>query len=242
MLLRQPEATPKTIALDPVTLLRHASGPVKLTVFILLVASTAVWVIAILKLFQLARLQSAEQAFEREALRTGSAAELADLAGSHRASPGGRIVSWLVMRKDRIASIDRLRAIADRAIVTERQRASAFMAILGTIAAASPFVGLFGTVYGIIDAFVRIGAEKSASLPVVAPAIGEALMATAIGLAAAIPAVIFYNLIDKRIGDLEAELEASAAEWVQVIADVPVAAPPMQRPISRPPPPRSMGG
>jgi len=232
--LIQPEAVQPTIKLDPIALMQHASGPVKLTVGILLAASTAVWVIAVLKLFQISRLRATEAEFERQALRVDDANELAALAQEHRASPGGRIVSWLAMRAEKSGGVERLKAIADRAIVTERQRAGAFMSILGTIGSASPFVGLFGTVYGIIDAFARIGQEKSASLPVVAPAIGEALMATAIGLAAAIPAVVFYNLIDKRIADLEAELEASAAEWVQVMAPRLSLA---NRPISRPPPP-----
>ncbi|MGH7438307.1 MAG: MotA/TolQ/ExbB proton channel family protein, partial [Polyangiaceae bacterium] len=82
-----------------------------------------------------------------------------------------------------------------------------------------PFIGLFGTVYGIMDAFIRIGQAKTASLPVVAPAIGEALITTAIGLAAAIPAVFFYNWIDKRIGDLVSEVEAGAAEWVAFVSE-----------------------
>jgi len=72
-----------------------------------------------------------------------------------------------------------------------------------------------------MDAFIRIGAAKTASLPVVAPAIGEALITTAIGLAAAIPAVFFYNWIDKRVSDFVAELEASAAEWVVILSDNP---------------------
>lgn len=215
--MHAPEPT-KSIQLDPVTLLTHASGPVKLTVLLLLIASTMVWVIAVLKFLQLARLRSAETAFQKEAIRASNGGELFDLAQSHRSSPGGRIVSWIAMR-GAPGSADRLRAIAERAIVTERQRAGSFLPMLGTIAAVSPFVGLFGTVYGIIDAFMRIGAEKSASLPVVAPAIGEALLATAIGLAAAIPAVVFYNLLDKRLGDLESELEASAAEWVLLVAE-----------------------
>jgi biopolymer transport protein TolQ len=70
-----------------------------------------------------------------------------------------------------------------------------------------------------MDAFIRIGAAKTASLPVVAPAIGEALITTAIGLAAAIPAVFFYNWIDKRVGDFVSELEAAAAEWVALVAE-----------------------
>jgi biopolymer transport protein TolQ len=217
MLLQEP-APPKAIQLDPVTLLTHASGPVKLTVLLLLIASTMVWVITVLKLLQLARLRSAEANFQREAMRVSSGGELFDLAQNHRTAPGGRVVSWLAMR-GAPGSVERLRAIVDRAIVNERQRAGTFLPTLGTIAAVSPFVGLFGTVYGIIDAFMRIGAEKSASLPVVAPAIGEALLATAIGLAAAIPAVVFYNMLDKRLGDLESELESAAAEWVLIVAE-----------------------
>jgi len=106
-------------------------------------------------------------------------------------------------------------AIAKRAIVVEQQRASALMPTLQSIAAASPFIGLFGTVWGIMDAFLRIGVEKSASLPVVAPAIGEALIATAFGLVAAIPATIAYNYVDKRISDLLEELDASAGAWAR---------------------------
>lgn len=88
------------------------------------------------------------------------------------------------------------------------------MPTLSSIASASPFVGLFGTVWGIMIAFQRIGTEKSASLPVVAPAIGEALVATAFGLFAAIPATIGYNYIDRRISDLLDELSAAADVWV----------------------------
>ena len=90
------------------------------------------------------------------------------------------------------------------------------MPTLSSIAAAGPFVGLFGTVYGIMDAFLRIGQEKSASLPVVAPAIGEALITTAIGLFAAIPAVVAYNAISKRVDDLLSEVEASTDGWVLI--------------------------
>jgi biopolymer transport protein TolQ len=74
-----------------------------------------------------------------------------------------------------------------------------------------------------MDAFIRIGAAKTASLPVVAPAIGEALITTAIGLAAAIPAVFFYNWIDNSVGDFVSELEAAAAEWVALVTEPPSA-------------------
>ncbi len=129
--------------------------------------------------------------------------------------------------------------MAKRAIVTEQQRVGSLMSPLSSIASAAPFVGLFGTVYGIMDAFLRIGQEKSASLPVVAPAIGEALIATAIGLFAAIPAVIAYNTINKRIEDLLAELETSSEGWVAIVSaaaaeqgSIPV---PRSLPSNRPP-------
>jgi len=111
--------------------------------------------------------------------------------------------------------------VAKRALATEQQRVTTLMPTLSSIAAASPFVGLFGTVWGIMQAFLRIGVEKSASLPVVAPAIGEALIATAVGLVAAIPATIAYNYIDKRVADLLDEVSASSEAWVEVLVADP---------------------
>jgi biopolymer transport protein ExbB/TolQ len=210
-----------TIKLDLVALVSHASWPVKITVVLLIVASTFVWVIAALKFLQLGRLKAMSTGFERRARHARTSADLYGLVQQDRESPGARVVRELQARSPTTSGVERLRAIADRAIVTERQRARSLMSSLASIASASPFVGLFGTVYGIMDAFVRIGAAKSASLPVVAPAIGEALITTAIGLAAAIPAVVFYNALDKRVGDLVSELEASAAEWTLVIAEAP---------------------
>jgi biopolymer transport protein TolQ len=205
--------------LDLIGLLQHAAWPVKMTIGLLVGCSLLVWIIAVLKLMQLARLRMTEHDFERRARPVGSAMELFEIAGGSRgAAPGERIVGELYARANG-APIERLRAVADRAILTESQSARALMWLLAFIAAAAPFIGLFGTVYGIMDAFIRIGAAKTASLPVVAPAIGEALITTAIGLAAAIPAVFFYNWIDKRVGDFVAELETSAAEWVAIVAE-----------------------
>jgi biopolymer transport protein TolQ len=177
-----------------------------------------VWIIAALKLMQLGRLHASENDFERRAMRVGSVKELFELAESRGSAPGARVVGALYVRGSG-AQLERLRAVADRAILTESQSARALMWFLAFIAAGAPFIGLFGTVYGIMDAFVRIGNAKTASLPVVAPAIGEALITTAIGLAAAIPAVFFYNWLDKRVGDYVSELEAAAGEWVALVAE-----------------------
>jgi biopolymer transport protein TolQ len=208
-----------TIKLDLVGLVQNAAWPVKITVGLLVLCSLLVWVIAVLKLMQLARLRSSEGDFERRARKVTTAGELYDIAGARASAPGARVVGELYRRGS--APIERLRAVADRAILTEGQSARALMWFLAFIASGAPFIGLFGTVYGIMDAFIRIGAAKTASLPVVAPAIGEALITTAIGLAAAIPAVFFYNWIDKKVGDFVSELEASAAEWVAILADGP---------------------
>ncbi len=94
----------------------------------------------------------------------------------------------------------------------EFHRLEARLPLLATIGSASPFVGLFGTVIGIINAFTDIGAAGSASLAVVAPGIAEALIATAIGLFAAIPATVFYNVFVGRLGELQAAIELFAEE------------------------------
>jgi biopolymer transport protein TolQ len=234
----QPEpAQAVPIKLDAVSLVLHASGPVFVVVWSLVAAAILVWIIAVMKMLQLSRLSSAQSRFERDAERVTTADQLFGLARRHHGAPGARVVLELAKRA---GSGKLLESIAKRALVDEQQRAGSMMPTLSSIAAASPFVGLFGTVYGIMDAFLRIGQEKSASLPVVAPAIGEALIATAIGLFAAIPAVVAYNYINKRIDDLLSGLEAASDGWVTMAAAVgPVpgeAALPLRNPSNRPAP------
>lgn len=227
-----PDATEAKVQLDPLSLLLGATLPVKVTVVLLLAASTYVWVIAVLKRLQLARLRSEQTAFEQRAAQMAQAVEVVGLANEQPHTAAARIIAALKLRMNHASSgqgmRDRLEAALMRALADERQRAAALVTPLGTIASVSPFIGLFGTVYGIMDAFVRIGNEKSASLPVVAPAIGEALITTAIGLVCAIPAVAVYNAIDKRLGDYMDALEASAREWVAMFAAHSTYQPPPQ--------------
>jgi len=212
-------ADPK--GLDPIGLMLGASGVVLVVLSILIVASCLVWLIWFLKAAQIGRLQSTHHAFEKASASVERASDLIALAIQHKSSPGARVVLELAKRHhQRHLTSELLMAVAKRAIATEQQRTMALMPTLSSIASAAPFIGLFGTVWGIMDAFLRIGVEKSASLPVVAPAIGEALIATAFGLVAAIPATIGFNYVDKRIGDLLDELTASAEVWVEtLIAD-----------------------
>jgi biopolymer transport protein TolQ len=205
-------------ALDPFHLMLDSSGIVLVVLLILITASALVWIIWILKALQLGRLRYSNQIFEKNAETIENASDLISLALQHRSSPGARVVIELAKRHhQRHLTPELLLAVAKRAIASEQQRASRLMPTLSSIASASPFIGLFGTVWGIMDAFLRIGVEKSASLPVVAPAIGEALIATAFGLVAAIPATIGFNYVDKRIGDFLEELSASSEAWVQMM-------------------------
>jgi biopolymer transport protein TolQ len=187
------------IKLDLIGLLAHAAWPVKITLGLLIVCSLLVWIIAVLKLLQLGRLRVSEGDFERRAHKAASARELYEIAGARGSAPGARVVGELFKRGP-TAPVDRLRAVADRAIVTEGQSARALMWFLAFIASAAPFIGLFGTVWGIMRSFEGIAAANSTSLAVVAPGIAEALFATAMGLAAAIPAVVAYNKFTVEIG------------------------------------------
>lgn len=214
------EASPES-GFDVITLLGDASGPGLVVLLLLGFASILVWVIWLAKWMQLSRLQAAQRKFERLCHDANTGHEILDLGVQMKNAPGSTIVRALRGRiTDYSLTTDLLTAVSRRAINIEEQRAGALMPTLSSIASASPFIGLFGTVWGIMIAFQRIGAEKSASLPVVAPAIGEALIATAFGLFAAIPATIGYNYIDRRIGDLIDELTSAADVWVaRVYAD-----------------------
>ncbi len=204
----------ETVALDPVSLILNSSGPVFVVVWLLIAASVLVWFVGALKWLQLRRWAKAEDSFEIDATYAEDGDHLLDIAKKHHQAPGARVVLALEKRRQQTAVLE---SVAKRAIVEEQKHASTMLSFLASIGSASPFIGLFGTVYGIMDAFLRIGREKSASLPVVAPAIGEALIATAIGLVAAIPAVIIYNFLSKRLDDLLSEVESSADGWVALV-------------------------
>lgn len=215
-ILQAPATTPTTttIDLDPLALMLSASGPIAVVLLALIVAAIGAWIITVLKLRQHARWLAAQRELDAAIVGVRDSDALATLARSHPDALGSPVLLALCARQ---GEPDVLPAVAARALVDVQQRLATFMPTLASIGSSSPFVGLFGTVYGIMDAFLRIGREKSATLPVVAPAIGEALIATAVGLFAAIPAVIAYNALSKRLDDLGAQLEASTREWVLIV-------------------------
>jgi biopolymer transport protein TolQ len=104
-----------------------------------------------------------------------------------------------------------------QAVTAERSRLERGVNFLATTGSSAPFIGLFGTVWGIMESFRNISQMKSASIPVVAPGIAEALIATAAGLAAAIPAVIFYNYFLGRINTISTEMDNFSSELINII-------------------------
>jgi biopolymer transport protein TolQ len=113
--------------------------------------------------------------------------------------------------------MDNVTRSLQQAVTAERSRLERGVTFLATTGSSAPFIGLFGTVWGIMESFRRIGVMKSASLAVVAPGIAEALIATAAGLAAAIPAVIFYNYFLSRINSISTEMDNFASELINII-------------------------
>lgn len=187
-------------------------------VFLLLVSMAVMsLLIMLLKVIQMLRMRGELHRFERESFNAVDSGELFEVARRNQSSPGGRVVLAIAKRG---GSQGILEAVAKRAIVTEQQRAGGLLPVLGSVAAAAPFVGLLGTVYGIMKAFMALGENSGgATLKVVAPAIGEALVTTLMGLVAAIPALVAYNLLNRWVDSFLNELDAASGAWVTIIAD-----------------------
>lgn len=116
-----------------------------------------------------------------------------------------------------LATLDNVKRALRKANVMELDRLGRSLPFLATTGSATPFIGLFGTVWGIMTSFNDIGLRGSASLAVVAPGISEALVATAAGLAVAIPAVIFYNFYSNKLGEFESDIEYFSTDFLNLI-------------------------
>ncbi len=117
----------------------------------------------------------------------------------------------------RLAGMDNLKRALENAATTETERLGKALNILATTGSSTPFIGLFGTVWGIMTSFQEIGHRGSASLAVVAPGISEALVATAAGLAVAIPAVIFFNHFSSQLTDFENNMQRFSADLLNLV-------------------------
>ncbi|MGE0742466.1 MAG: protein TolQ [Hyphomonadaceae bacterium] len=193
------------------SLFLEADPVVKGVMLILAVASIWSWAVAVDKWLQFGDLESNARKFERDFWSGRSMDEIDDRGGDRPRDALSRVfaVASREFREARRAGaagdgaqllLDRVDRLMQAQISREMQRASRSMGVLATVGASAPFIGLFGTVWGIMNAFTNIAAQQQTNLAVVAPGIAEALFATALGLVAAIPAVIFYN---KFTGDLD---------------------------------------
>ena len=204
--------------LNPVKLFLDADIVVQLVMAGLILASVWVWTIILSFSLRSSGIRKRCDAYERDFWKakdidafqaehgkadTPSARVAAAGLAEWRRSTGGAAV-------DREGTRQRLAAAMDSAIAQEADRLAERLNFLATVGAVAPFVGLFGTVWGIMNSFFQIGQQQNSSLAVVAPGISEALFATAIGLFAAIPAVIAYNRFSHRVNQLEARLQRFA--------------------------------
>lgn len=137
--------------------------------------------------------------------------ELQKLGKSRAAADGEETLEM------RLAGMENLKRTLRKAEEMELSRLSKSLSFLATTGSATPFIGLFGTVWGIMSSFQEIGSRGSASLAVVAPGISEALVATAAGLAVAIPAVIFFNYYTNIVIDIENKMSAFAADFLNLV-------------------------
>jgi biopolymer transport protein TolQ len=196
---------------------------------LLLLASVWVWAIVFDKIFALRRVNREADAFEDRFWSGGSLEDLYDQEGARPANPmaavfGAAMGEW--RRSSRVVGADMARgSVRDRidramnvAVVREMDRLERWMVFLASVGSIAPFVGLFGTVWGIMHSFSAIAAMHNTNLSVVAPGIAEALFATAIGLVAAIPAVLAYNQISTSLSRFASRLEGFGSEFSAILS------------------------
>jgi biopolymer transport protein TolQ len=226
--------------LDIIEMISHAGLMVQFVLLLLLFFSVTSWAIILVKL------RYFRKAFKESLYFTDFFWKSRDLSNAFAkakqlsSSPIARIfrVGYLELKKlsqsglpissqaaeteettigSRFAGTDNVKRALRRAINTEMTRVSQMVPFLATTGNTTPFIGLFGTVWGIMGSFHGIGLKGSANLAVVAPGISEALVATAAGLAVAIPAVIAFNYFMQKVRIIESELQSFSADFLNII-------------------------
>lgn len=209
-------------------LVLEASIPVQLVMLGLALASVWSWAIIIEKFIAVRRMNAANDRFEQY-FWSGQSLEDLFLAMGNRNNVGLAAIFMSAMREWKRSQEAAMRAgfhgvqkriekVMDVQIQKEMHGVESRLLFLATTGAAAPFIGLFGTVWGIMVSFQAIANSQNTSLNVVAPGIAEALFATAIGLLAAIPATIFYNMFTADAGKIGARLENFADEFSAIIS------------------------
>jgi biopolymer transport protein TolQ len=213
------------------SLFMRAHWVVQAVMVVLFFASVWTWAIILDKMWRLRRLETRALKFEDAFWSGGSLDDLYERVGQRpsdpmtavfssamrewRRSAARGLVQQAATRTGLQARIDRVMQVT---LGREMDRLERYMIFLASVGSTAPFIGLFGTVWGIMNSFQAIAVTKQTSLAVVAPGIAEALFATALGLVAAIPAVVAYNKISSDLGRYGGRLEAFAVEFSAILS------------------------
>lgn len=202
-------------------LVLHADPIVQGVMAILVLASVTSWAITVEKLVRFTSLRRAARNFEAavkadallNAAKTGEGVQGAILVAAAREKRDG-----MDPGESRYEFRVRLEMVMRQAMAQQLRQAEPGLPFLATVGSAAPFIGLFGTVWGIMNSFIGIVATQSTSLVAVAPGIAGALLATAAGLIAAVPAVLIYNFAAKQISKTAGKYEDFASEFVALVS------------------------
>ena len=209
----------------------QSDSVVKVVMLILLIASFWSWAVIFDKVIRLRRLRFFAANFEESFWSGGSLDDLYERVGQRPPDPMSAVFSAAMREWRRSAARNllgtpvmrtslqqRVERVMNVTVGREMERVERFMAYLATVGSTAPFVGLFGTVWGIMNSFQAIAASKNTSLAVVAPGIAEALLATALGLVAAIPAVMIYNVLARSTAQYRALLGDASAQVMKLVS------------------------
>jgi biopolymer transport protein TolQ len=214
-----------------ISLFLQADLIVKAVMAILLFASLWTWGIIFAKTMSVRRLTREANNFEESFWSGGSIDDLYDRIGNRPTDPmaatfAAAMLEWRRSTARGLASggglqaslQERIERLMNVTVMREMERVERYMTFLASVGSTAPFIGLFGTVWGIMNAFEGIAASKNTSLVVVAPGIAEALFTTALGLVAAIPAVLGYNKITSDLGRYSNRLDNFAGEFSAILS------------------------
>ncbi len=215
------------VSLNVWGLIEQAGWVVKAVMLMLVAASVGCWTIIFGKWIALRNAKTANQKFADSFWQAGSLEGAQTAAKAHKDAPMTRVFDSGLHEYNQIVALKKLERgeqnelleanvarSLDKAIQIESQQLQKNLQFLATTASAGPFIGLFGTVWGIMTSFINIGATGASNLAVVAPGIAEALIATAIGLFAAIPAAIYYNLYATKIKEISQSMRNFAVDFL----------------------------
>ena len=209
------------------SLFLRAGIVVKIVMLVLLFASFWSWAIIFQKYLSFRRVRSHSYRFERRFWSGDPLDELHHSIGNNPTGPHERIFSAAMDERLKSSLSDgsliagagqRIERAMGLAVTRENSKLASGLEFLATVGSTAPFVGLFGTVWGIMNVFREIGIQENTNLAVVAPGIGEALAATALGLLAAIPAVVFFNNLSAAADRLSGEFEDFADEFSTILS------------------------